>query len=127
MELSDKLKATVYGLAGVVNVADAIHIIKEDFLPPLSSYVGNANESFGWPAIICIATEAVGKKFPKLKSVTNYTPEVAYGAMALYNILGETVFDIIPLNVKDPLDIPTALISCLAGYFLYKSIQDYNI
>lgn len=127
MNLSDKLNTalfgTVVGLAGIVNFLDMIHSFKQDFLPPLSSYVGNANESFAYPGAVCIIAEILCKEVPRLKAITKYAPAVTYVSMAVYNVLGETVLEVIPNNTIDPKDIPAALISCLAGYLLFKRVQ----
>lgn len=42
-------------------------------------------------------------------------------AISTYMVLGETMYDIIPTNTKDPLDIPAGLLGVGCYYVLSKN------
>ena len=69
-------------------------------------------------------TKNIGKecKNKLLEKIGNYTSEIIASATALYFTLGESLYNIIPGNTKDLLDIPSVLIAAASSYLIAKTL-----
>lgn len=68
--------------------------------------------------------ETMLEEHPRLAKIASYLPETIAVGWSAYFTLGETLFDIIPWNYRDPRDVPAVLIAGLSSYVVAKSMRD---
>lgn len=61
---------------------------------------------------------------PLLAEMASYLPEAVAIGWSAYFTLGETLFDIIPFNYRDPWDVPAVLVAGVSSYIVARAIRN---
>jgi hypothetical protein len=128
MSVEEKLFGPAVGVAIAGLAAHGAKLMDRDLFPLITYHVGDFSlvlTPIMFSSSIGRRIERAGEKYNSefLRKVGEYFPEIVASGITLYFVLGESAYNIIPGNTRDPWDIPAVLLAAGSSYILAKHFQ----